>query len=193
MRGQTLVSLAGPCAPLRAACTCVFVSQPQGTTSHRDTSSFVLVKRNCRRQTAKPEGCWEWVVGADMNRQAPSGGQDMLWGLPESLPPPPAAPPPVESLAPEGVCSPGLEYDSLGEGAEQLACWGERVSVLISLGTPLRLARGFCVLIPECVEGLRGPLGFRWGRGAGLPQLIPGWGGIRGLRSWPWVPWATLG
>lgn len=176
MRGQTLVSLAGPCAPLRAACTCVFVSQPQGTTSHRDTSSFVMVKRKLQTPNSEARRLLGvgGVVGADTNRQAPSGGQDTPWGLPESLPPPPAAPPPVESLAPEGVCSPGLECDSLGEGAEQLACWGERVSVLISLGTPLRLARGFCVLIPECVEGLRGPLGFRWGRGAGLPQLIPG-------------------
>ena len=51
--------------------------------------------------------------------QAPPGGRDTPWGLPESLPPPP---PPEELLAPEGVCYPGLECDHLGEGAELLAC-----------------------------------------------------------------------
>ncbi|KAI4585263.1 hypothetical protein MJG53_006797 [Ovis ammon polii x Ovis aries] len=56
----------------------------------------------------------------------PPGGSRSLSHLPPL--------PPEESLAPEGVCSPGLDCDSLGEGAEQLACWGERVSVLIPLG-----------------------------------------------------------
>ena len=100
MRGQTLVSLAGPCAPLRAACTCVFISQPQGTTSHRDTSSFMLVIRNRRRQTAKPEGGWEWVVGADTNPAS------SIWGSGHALGAPGVSPTSPSRSTPSGVAGP---------------------------------------------------------------------------------------
>ena len=104
--------------------------------------------------------------------QAPPGGRDTPWGLPESLPPPL---PSEELLAPEGVCSPGLECDHLGEGAELLACWGERVCLSSSPWAPTAEARPgiLCFDSREC-GGPSGPLGLQVGSGAGLPQLIPG-------------------
>ena len=163
--GQTLISLAGPRAPLRAACTCAFISQPQGTTSHRDTSALMLVMRNCRCRTVKMEK----MVGADtepgkrhLGVGTPPGGSRSLSRLPR----------PQRSCWPRRVCA------TLGWNAttseKVLSCWPAEVNVCVCphpLGhPPLRLARGFCASIPESVEGLRGPLGFRWGRGLGSPS-----------------------
>lgn len=171
--GQTLIAVAGPRAPLRAACTCTFISQPQGTTSHRDTSALMLVMRNCRRQTAKPEGCWEKMVGADMEPgklhlgvRTPPGGSRSLSRLPH----------PQRSRWPWRVCAPmGWNATTL---KKVLSCWPAGVNVCVCphpLGhPPLRLAWGFCASIPESVEGLWGPLGFRWGQGLGSPSSSPG-------------------
>lgn len=190
--GQTLVSLAGPRAPLRVARTCAFVSQPQGNTSPRDTSSLMLVMRNCRCQTAKPEGCWEWVVGADTSPASSTWGLGHPLGAPGVSPTSPHRP--QRNRWPQRVCAPlGWTATAL---EKVLSSWPAGVNVCLSSSpghAALRLTRGFCALIPECVEGLRGPLGCRWGRGAGRPQLIPGRGGIRGLWLWPWVPWVPLG
>ena len=124
-----------------------------------------------RSQKAAGSGWWVQI----RTRQAPSGGLDTPWGLLESLPPPPAAPPPVALLAPEGVCSPGLECNSLGQGAEQVACWGERVSVLISLGTRRWGSPGDFVFQFQSVWRAFGALWASGGvRGLGSPSSSPG-------------------
>ena len=94
----------------------------------------------------------------------PLGGSRSLSHLPP--------PPPEESLAPEGVCSPGLDCDSLGEGAEQLACWGERVSVLIPWARSAEAHPGILCFDSRVCGGPSGPLGLQVGSGGWAPPTF---------------------
>lgn len=189
---QTLVSLAGLRAPWRAARTCAFVSQPQGNTSHRDTASLMLVMRNCRCQTAKPEGCWEWVVGADTSPASSTWGSGHPLGAPGVSPTSPRCP--QRSRWPQRVCAP-LGWTATAS-EKVLSSWPAGVNVCLSSSPWACSAEahpGILCFDSRVCGGPSGPLGLQVGSGGWAPPAHPRVRWDQGSVPVAWVPWAPLG